>query len=72
MQATITQWMLRISMGIDKQQLAKFRNGISEQVQDLSEPQTEYLYKISSTKPEFNKFNQHYYHTAKKSLHMRH
>ena len=38
MQTTTTRWMHVISMGIDKQQLTNFRNGISEQVQDLSEP----------------------------------
>jgi len=60
MQTSTSQLMHGISMTIDNQQLAKFRNGISEQVHDLSEPQTKYLHKITSTKTELKNFNQHY------------
>ena len=49
-QTKTTQWMHGISMTVDNQQLAKFRNEISAHVQDLTEPQTEYLNKITSTK----------------------
>ncbi|WP_339720939.1 hypothetical protein [uncultured Paraglaciecola sp.] len=59
-QTTTSQWMHGISTTIDNQQLAKFRNEISEHVQDLSEPQTEYLHRITSTKTELNNFNMHY------------
>jgi len=60
MQSSTSQWMHGISMTIDNQQLAKFRNGISTHVQDLTEPQTEYLHKITSTKTELNNFNRYY------------
>jgi hypothetical protein len=60
MQTTTSEWMHGISMTIDNQQLAKFRNDISAHVQDLSEPQTEYLHRITSTKIELGKFNLHY------------
>jgi hypothetical protein len=60
MQTSTSRWMHGISMTIDNQQLAKFRNGISEHVQDLSNSQTEYLYRITSTKIELNNFNFHY------------
>jgi hypothetical protein len=60
MQTTTTQWMHDISMTIDNQQLARFRNEISAHVQSLTEPQTKYLHKITSTKTELNIFNLHY------------
>jgi hypothetical protein len=67
MQTSTSQWMHGISMTIDNQQLAKFRNGISSQVQDLTEPQTEYLHRITSTKTELNNFNRHYCHAGDKN-----
>jgi hypothetical protein len=66
-QTTSSQWMHGISMIIDNQQLAKFRNEISAQVQGLTDPQTEYLYKITSTKTELKNFNQHYCHAGDKN-----
>ena len=60
MQTTTSQWMLDLSLTIDNQQLSKFRKDISAHLQDISEPQTEYLYRITSTKTELNKFNLHY------------
>jgi hypothetical protein len=60
MQTTTSDWMHGISMTIDNQQLAKFRSEISLQVQDLSEPQTIYLHRITSTKTELHNFNSHY------------
>jgi len=60
MQMTTSQWIYGISMTIDNQQLAKFRNGISAQVQDLTESQTEYLHRITSTKTELHNFNLYY------------
>lgn len=60
MQTTTSEWMHGISMTIDNQQLAKFRNDISAHVQDLSESQAVYLQRITSTKTELKKFNQHY------------
>jgi hypothetical protein len=66
-QMTTTQWMHGISMTVDNQQLAKFRNEISAHVQDLTEPQTEYLNKITSTKTELKKFNLHYCHSGDKN-----
>ena len=60
MQTTTSQWMHGLSVTIDNQQLAKFRNEISDHVQNLSDPQTKYLQRITSTKTELNKFNQHY------------
>ena len=60
MQTSTSQWMHGISMTIDNQQLAKFRNEISDHVQNLSEPQTEYLLRITSTKTELNNFNLSY------------
>ena len=59
-QTTTSQWMLDISMTIDNQQLTKLRQDISAHVQGLTEPQTEYLHRITSTKTELKKFNQHY------------
>lgn len=67
MQTTTSQWIEGISTTIDNQQLAKFRNNISAHVQGLSEPQTEYLYRITSTKTELNKFNLHYCRTGDKN-----
>jgi hypothetical protein len=67
MQTTTTQWMHGISMTIDNQQLTKFRNEISAHIQDLTEPQTEYLYKITSTKAELKNFNLHYCYTGDKN-----
>lgn len=60
MQMSTSEWMHNISLTIDNHQLNKFRNGISQSVQGLTEPQTEYLHKITSTKIELIKFNQHY------------
>ena len=60
MQTSTSQWMHGISMTIDNQQLIKFRNGISAHVQNLSNSQAEYLYKITSTKIELNSFNMLY------------
>lgn len=59
-QTTTSQWMLDISMTIDNQQLASFRKGISAHMQDLTEPQTEYLHRITSTKTALKTFNHHY------------
>ncbi|MEP1446236.1 MAG: hypothetical protein ABJK37_09025 [Paraglaciecola sp.] len=59
-QSTTSEWMHGISMTIDNQQLAKFRNEISENVDNLSEPQEKYLQRITSTKTELNNFNIHY------------
>jgi hypothetical protein len=67
MQMTTTQWMHGISMTIDNQQLAKFRNEISAHVQNLTDPQTKYLHKITSTKTELNNFNLHYCHAGDKN-----
>ena len=67
MQTTTSQWMHGISMTIDNQQLAKFRNEISEQVQGFTESQTEYLYKITSTKTELKNFNLHYCYAGDKN-----
>tara|TARA_R110002167_G_scaffold109910_2_gene280088 strand:- start:979 stop:1338 length:360 start_codon:yes stop_codon:yes gene_type:complete len=67
MQTNTSQWMHGISMTIDNQQLAKFRNQISDHVQDLSEPQTEYLNRITSTKIELNNFNLHYCYAGDKN-----
>ena len=64
MQTTTSQWMLDASLTIDNHQLAEFRNGISAHVQGLTVPQTEYLYRITSTKTELNKFNFHYCHAG--------
>lgn len=66
-QSNTSEWMHGISMTIDNQQLAKFRNQISDNVRDLSEPQTEYLHRITSTKTELNKFNLHYCHAGDKN-----
>ena len=60
MQTSTSQWMHNISMTIDNQQLAKFRDDIADQVQGFTEPQTAYLHRITSTKTELKKFNQHY------------
>jgi len=60
MQTTTSQWMHGISMTIDNQQLAKFRNEMSAHFQDLNQSQTKYLYKITSTKTALKHFNQHY------------
>ena len=60
MQTSTSQWMRNISITIDNQQLTKFRNEILIQVHNLTEPQTKYLYKITSTKAELNSFNLHY------------
>ena len=57
MQTTTSQWMHSISMTIDNQQLAKLRNEISANVEDLNKPQTEYLHKITGTKVELNNFD---------------
>jgi hypothetical protein len=54
-------------MMIDNQQLVKFRNEISAQVQNLTEPQTKYLYKITSTKTALKNFNQHYCRSGDKN-----
>ena len=59
-QTSASQWIHNISMMIDNQQLVKFRNEISAQVQNLTEPQTKYLHKITSKKAELNSFNLHY------------
>jgi hypothetical protein len=67
MQTTTSEWIHGISMTIDNQQLARFRNDISAHVQDLTEPQTEYLYRITSTKTELTKFNMHYCHAGDKN-----
>jgi hypothetical protein len=67
MQTTTTQWMHGISMTIDNQQLAKFRNEISAHVQNLTDPQTKYLHKITSTKTELSNFNLHYCHAGDKN-----
>lgn len=67
MQTSTSQWMHGISMTIDNQQLAKFRNQISDHVQDLSEPQTAYLHRITSTKTELNNFNLHYCYAGDKN-----
>jgi len=67
MQTNTSQWMHGISMTIDNQQLAKFRNQIADHLEDLTEPQTEYLFKITSTKTELNKFNQYYCHAGDKN-----
>lgn len=66
-QTKTTQWMHGISMTVDNQQLAKFRNEISAHVQDLTEPQTEYLNKITSTKTELKNFNLHYCYSGDKN-----
>ena len=66
-QTSTTQWMYGISMTIDNQQLAKFRNDISDHVQNFTDPQTAYLYKITSTKIELNNFNLHYCHAGDKN-----
>jgi hypothetical protein len=60
MQTSTSKWMYGISMTIDNQQLTQFRNGISAHVQNLSNSQTKYLYKITSTKIELNSFNMLY------------
>ena len=67
MQTTTSQWMHGISMTIDNQQLAQFRNEISAHFQDLNQPQTEYLYKITSTKAALKHFNQYYCHAGDKN-----
>jgi hypothetical protein len=67
MQTTTSQWMHGISMTIDNQQLAKFRNEISGQVQGFTESQTAYLYKITSTKTELKNFNLHYCYAGDKN-----
>jgi uncharacterized protein YjiK len=60
MQTSTSQWMHSIAMTLDNQQLTTFRNGISEYVQNLTDPQMKYLYKITSTKTELNSFYLHY------------
>lgn len=67
MQTTTSQWMHGISMTIDNQQLAEFRDEISTNVQDLTEPQTEYLHRITSTKTELNNFNVNYCYAGDKN-----
>ncbi|MFQ3192005.1 MAG: hypothetical protein ACI936_003156 [Paraglaciecola sp.] len=67
MQTTTTRWMHVISMTIDNQQLDKFRNEISAHIQDLTNPQTEYLYKITRTKTALHNFNLHYCHAGDKN-----
>ncbi|MBL4631709.1 MAG: hypothetical protein JKY14_11310 [Paraglaciecola sp.] len=57
MQTGTSKWMHSLSMVIDNQQLAKFRDEISANVQDLNKPQTEYLYRITRTKTELNNFD---------------
>ena len=59
-QASTLQWMHSISMTIENQQLSKFRNGISENIQNLTDSQIKYLYRITSSKAELNRFNLHY------------
>lgn len=59
-QSTTAQWMQGLSMTVDNHQLTKFRNEISDHVQNLSETQTEYLHRITSTKTELSNFNLHY------------
>jgi hypothetical protein len=66
-QITTTQWMHDVSLTIDNQQLNNFRNQISGHVKGLTEPQTEYLYRITSTKSELNNFNIHYCHAGDKN-----
>jgi len=66
-QTTTTQWMHDVSLTVDNQQLNKFRNQISGQVKGLTEPQTEYLYRITSTKSELSNFNIHYCHAGDKN-----
>jgi hypothetical protein len=66
-QTTTSQWMLDISMTIDNQQLASFRKDILAHVQGLTEPQTEYLHRITSTKTALKKFNKHYCHAGDKN-----
>lgn len=67
MQTSTSQWMHGVSMMIDNQQLVRFRNGISAQVQDLNEPQTKYLHRITSTKTELKNFNKHYCRSGDKN-----
>jgi hypothetical protein len=67
MQTTTSQWMLDLSMTIDNHQLAEFRNEISDHVPGLTEPQTEYLHRITSTKTELHKFNLYYCHVGDKN-----
>ena len=57
MQTSTSQWMHNISMTIDNQQLTQLRDEISENVQDLNKPQTDYLHKITRTKIELNNFD---------------
>ena len=67
MQTSTSQWMHDVSMVIDNQQLTKFRKEILAQVQNLTEPQIEYLHKITSTKAELKNFNQHYCRSGDKN-----
>jgi hypothetical protein len=60
MQTSASDWMVELSLTIDRQQLAKFREGIVANTQKLSEAQTEYLERITSTKTELNNFNMLY------------
>lgn len=60
LQTTTSQWMHSISMTLDNRELAKLREKISSNVQDLNEPQTEYLHKFTRTKVELNNFDSLY------------
>ena len=76
-QTSTTQWIHGVSMTMDNQQLAKFRNDISDHVQNLTDTQTASLYKITSTKTELNNLNLHYSHAGDKNpyiycTHLRH
>ncbi|WP_299082092.1 hypothetical protein [uncultured Paraglaciecola sp.] len=66
-QTSTSEWMEGISLTIDNQQLTKFREDISTQMQDLSESQTEYLLKITSSKAALHKFNLLYCHAGDKN-----
>ena len=59
-QTSTSQWMHSVVMRIDNQQLGTLRNDVVEHVQNLTNQQRKYLYKITSTKTELNRFHQYY------------
>lgn len=60
LQMTASQWMNDVSLVLDNKQLADFRSDITQHSQNLNEAQLEYILKITRTKSELKRFNQHY------------
>jgi hypothetical protein len=59
-QASIADWMLDMSLIVDNQQLASFRQEIALRTQNLSEYQLKYLRQITDNKARLKDFNRLY------------